>query len=586
MQFVRPHKKVEDKFYTHITECGKYVRVVDENIALKPDKAVIAIRNHCGAETIMEVYKQPYDTFRESLSNQTTIRRTIQANVEPVGLLAVPIATTKMNIQEAIIMYNQGFSVAREAWADAEISTSLTAKVGKDLLYYTNNGLTLSIDDIMGQDWYLANDGDNSVGRIGASEIDDLILQISRLNLDEHEFKNVFCVENLIKLTTQIDYDPEIEKLPLSDIQKLILHYYTGTLGDIQGRFQMPAVVYVENASTDTTNIPTGSGIKPTDIPDVPEPVVNKAQKLFAKLNFIDQRAGQAYYQIYDFSFDVANTSYDNQHIENAIKWLVDSRFNLKLLEEGSEFANNLDRLLARYPNFAVDTMREIVDKQKQYGSHNDPYTGDILQRLLKSAEDKYNIYSILCEMYSGDDIIEAAVKFYKTVLEMDVDTYILKNKDVPELDNYDIEKIMEKCGFSNECLEAIAIYNNGINTDSWFIIMAALLPRTMNKIDKYMAEVEPNPRKILDKCRMKGEQFLLYNNLIITPTQIDWLEVQLEWYHHKLYDWFVSHITNELLRREVYEDKFIEIFFNTLVIYNSRVDFLGLDKAMVAEDE
>ena len=127
MQFVRPHKKVEDKFYTHITECGKYVRVVDENIALKPDKAVIAIRNHCGAETIMEVYKQPYDTFRESLSNQTTIRRTIQANVEPVGLLAVPIATTKMDIQEAIIMYNQGFSVAREAWADAEISTSLTA---------------------------------------------------------------------------------------------------------------------------------------------------------------------------------------------------------------------------------------------------------------------------------------------------------------------------------------------------------------------------------------------------------------------------------------------------------------------------
>ena len=84
----------------------------------------------------------------------------------------------------------------------------------------------------------------------------------------------------------------------------------------------------------------------------------------------------------------------------------------------------------------------------------------------------------------------------------------------------------------------------------------------------------------------MKGEQFLLDNNLIITPTQIDWLEVQLEWYHHKLYDWFVSHITNELLRREVYEDKFIEIFFNTLVIYNSRVDFLGLDKAMVAEDE
>lgn len=585
MQFVRPHKRIGDKFYTHITGCGKYVRVLDENIALKPDKAVVAILNHCGSEMVMEVYKQPFDTFRESLQNQSTIRRTIQQTVEPVGLVMVPIATTKMDIQEAITMYNQGFSVARESWADAEISTSLTAKVGKDLINYNDTEIALSIDDIIGQDWYLANDWDNSVGRIGASEIDDLIRQISRLDLDDQEFKNVFSIENLVKLTTQIEYSKDLDELPLSDIQKLILHYYTGTLRDIQGRFQMPAVVYVENAGTDTTNIPTDSGIKPTDIPEIPVPDLTKAQRIFAKLNFIDQRAGQAYYQNYDFSFDTSSTSYDNPHIENAIKWLVDSRFNLSLVGEGSEFATRLSQLLDKFPNFAVDTMHEIVDKQREHGSHNDPYTGSILQLLLKNAEDKYNIYSILCEMYSGDDIIEAAIKFYNTVMDMDVDTYLLKNKPVDELDSNDIDKIMEKCGFSNECLEQINIYNNGINTDSWFILMAAMLPRTMNKIDKYMAEVEPNPRNILDKCRMQGEQFLLDTHSIITPTQIDWLEVKLEWYHSKLYNWFVDHISKEILKREVYEDKFIEIFFKTLVIYNKKVDFLGLDKAMAKDD-
>ena len=592
MKFVRPHIFDGQRYYTHINiKNTHFGRILSEDVLTEDETLVVIAEKDRGSgkEVIKQLYKRPDDIITVKTPGKSCKCGGVKTNNTEDDYF-IPVPTYKIGLQEAREMAKQGYSIARISWNNLKLTYD------KDKFLDDNKKLySVDDEDLGARDWALAdfqygidrNYEDVPTIKVLSKYIDEYIEQHKIFK----EFDSKYNLKNLILLLCLY----EKEDLELDKDQRLIalkVQGYDGYVYDVDKEHIRE--IYVRGKEFCCEK---GQDIEITNCPNTSYEISHEELKLKAvTIKYLPKlyaaRIAPKNKSTYDKTIIDYIVELQNNKVKAEDLKLTNKDFIKRLTNwVGLEHEDKLKDFI--YKNFIpveyqptielgikflgkaylLDLLYQVIENSKtsiKYTDDEEKQFYETIYQILYNSTNKEIFLKL--KGYNLDSIKTLKDEITKYLKEHDMLMDILL---MTKPENYDLDLLIQlimRCNIKPVEMRDKIIEDVKANFFILWNVVKGLIVKTATKIEE-IAKTE-NPRKALDVTRIAATQYLIDKKLIVTPTEIQWLNIDEYLPHKKLWEVFCYSLgnTNDLLQREISEDDFQKIFFITCIVNSDKL--------------